>query len=335
MKKIFSNLVMLIIIATMILALGGCAKPAQDTPDVSEETPALDYPTEAIKVIVQFNPGGGSDLLARVFATAVSDMLPEPVVVENRPGAGGVVGTTEMVKSDPDGYTFSSQLLGCITIQPNLGNTVYEYTDMKPIIGLTSDPCVLVVSKDMPFDTVEGFVEFAKEEEGKFVAGFAGSGTIGYLATVALADEAGFVMTEVQYDGGSEAYASVLGGHTMGYATTLSGVVQHLESGEIKLIYVTAPSEYAPGIEVLNEVGYDINIAGRTALYAPSATPDEIVKIIHDAYRTAMNDEGVKKICADKGIGLEYQSGEDFQKIIDEEYVVTREVLKAIGKIQE
>ncbi len=339
MKKIFSKLVMLVLIATMIVVLGGCAKaePAQTTNEAKsdkEETTALDFPTKPIKVIVPFNAGGGGDLLARVFVDAVSPMLPVSVIVENRPGAGGVVGTTEVAKSDPDGYTLSSQLMGCITIQPILGNTTYAYTDMKPIIGLTSDPCVLVVKADMPIDTVEEFINFAKQEEGKFVCGFAGTGTIGYLAAEQLASQAGFTMTEVQYDGDSEAYASVLGEHTMGYATTLSGVVQHLESGEIKLIYVTAPSEYAVGVEVLSEVGYEVNIAGRTALYAPSATPDAVIKIIHDAYKSAMEDEDVKKICDANGISLDYKSGEDFQKLIDEEYEVTEQVLKDIGMIQ-
>ena len=326
MKKAISIIVALV----MMFALAAC------TP--KEPTPAADaYPTKQITIICPWSAGGGTDTNARMYAEAISanKILPQSIIVENHTGGSGVVGATDVVTAEPDGYTLLMTEQGCVTVQTLLGNTTYEYTDLEPIVAITNDPIAMVVAKDADIKNTADFIAKAKAKEGGYLMGFAGAGTFGYLGSMRFVAETGIPLTEVQFDGTAEAIAAVMGHHVDTYIAAFSDVNPYVVSGEVKMIWTSKRTSFTPdGVEVLSELGIDVPTTGFCTLYAPKGTPQAVKDTLFNAFKEAQKDQKIIDYAKNAGRDVVAIGGQEVIDLVKTSYEQNETVLKALGRIK-
>lgn len=332
MKKNLKKVMAVMMCLAMVFVYAACSNG-----DSGEGNDAASgYPSKSIRIVVPFAAGGGADISAREYADAIvqNKLLSQPVIVENITGGGGVVGTTEVVNSAPDGYNFLFAMQGAVTVQTQMGNTSYDYTDLKPVVCVKNDPVALVVSKDCKANTIDELIALAKEKEssGGLKMSFAGPGTTGHLAGMSFVNETGIPMTEVQYDGTATAMAALLGGHVDTYVSTYGDIKRFLDSGEAKIIFATAKNKYmTDDVQVLSEAGIDCVTTGYTCIYAPKDTPDEICEIFRGALLEAQKDQKILDAADRDSSEIVGIYGDDLAKMIENDYNATGKTLESIG----
>lgn len=241
------------------------------------------YPSRNVRVVVPFSAGGGTDVVTRYFAQKLSERMGKNFYVENKAGGGGgSVGSLEVARSKPDGYTIaagtSSGILNA-AMDPNGYNPV---TDLQPVARLGTTTLVLVVNAKLPINSVAELVQYAKKNPGT-AYGSAGVGSVNHFAGEMLSKAAGVPLTHVPYRGESQATTDVISGQT---AMTFSsvGVVQpYVQSGQVRALAVTAPTRFPtlPNVPTLGEVGFkDISIVNSYGFYVPKGTPEAIVNLL-------------------------------------------------------
>lgn len=279
--------------AAMLLCLGTTAATAQN------------FPTQAIKLVVPFAPGGGNDLLARAIAPRMAEILGQPVVVDNRPGAGGNLGTDLVAKASPDGHTIliaSNQ----ITINPALGvKTPFQIErDFAPVGQIASVPMVLVANKAQPFNTMPEFIRYARSNPGKLSYSSPGNGTPQHLAGEVFARMTKSFMVHIPYRGTGPAVADVVGDQVQITFGTLASVMSFLEAGKLKALGVAAPrpSKMLPGVASFGDSGlkgYDAELW--YCLLAPARTPAPVVAKLNAALNQALQTPKVAEQLAKQG----------------------------------
>lgn len=279
--------------AAMLLLLGTTAATAQN------------FPTQPIKLIVPFAPGGGNDLLARAIAPRMAEILGQPVVVDNRPGAGGNLGTDLVAKAPADGHTIliaSNQ----ITINPALGvKTPFQIErDFAPVGQIASVPIVLVANKAQPFNTMPEFIRYVKANPGKLSYSSPGNGTPQHLAGEVFARMTKSFMVHIPYRGTGPAVADVVGDQVQVTFGTLASVMSFLEAGKLKPIGVAAPqpSKMLPGVASFGDSGlkgYDAELW--YCLLAPAKTPAPVVAKLNAALNQALQTPKVAQQLAKQG----------------------------------
>lgn len=331
MKRNLKRAMVVVLSLAMIFAFAACKDNGGDGNDA-----ASDYPDKSIRLVVPFAAGGGADISAREYADAIAqnELLSQPVIVENITGGGGVVGATEVVNASPDGYNFLFAMQGAVTVQTQMGNASYDYTDLKPVLCIKNDPVALVVSKDCKANTVDELIALAKEKEssGGLKMSFAGPGTTGHLAGMSFVNETQIPMTEVQYDGTATAMAALLGGHVDTYISTYGDIKRFIDSGEAKIIFATAKNKYmADDVELLSEEGIDCVTTGYTCIYAPKDTPDEICETFRNALLEAQKDQKILDAADRDSSEIVGIYGDKLTQMIEADYKATGEILEAIG----
>ena len=325
MKKALSIVLALV----MMFALAACTQKQPATTD--------DYPTKQITIICPWSAGGGTDTNARMYAEAISanNILPQSIIVENHTGGSGVVGATDVVTADPDGYTLLMTEQGCVTVQTLLGNTTYAYTDLEPIVAITNDPIAMVVAKDADIKNTADFIAKAKAKDGGFLMGFAGAGTFGYLGSMRFVSETGIPLTEVQFDGTAEAIAAVMGHHVDTYIAAFSDVMPYVKSGEVKMIWTSLRTAYTPdGVEVLSELGIDVPTTGFCTLYAPKGTPQSVKDTLYNAFKEAQKDQNIIDYAKNAGRDVVAIGGQEVIDLVKTSYEQNEKVLKELGRIK-
>lgn len=247
---------------------------------------AADWPSHPIKLIVSFPPGNSADLVARSFANLLSQRLGQPVVVENRGGAGGVIGMEAMTKAAPDGYTFAVSSLSPITIIPAIKKKLpYDpIRGLMPVTLLGVGPMFILVRKDSPINSVQDLITQSRANPEKFTYGSLGPGTISQLSTESFKAASGANLTEISYKGSSQALTDLVGGHiTVMFDGAASSAAQ-INAGTVKALAVTTPKRNAlvPDVITLNETGIaalkDYSVFGWIGMFAPVGTPVAIVE---------------------------------------------------------
>ncbi|MBC5768195.1 tripartite tricarboxylate transporter substrate binding protein [Ramlibacter albus] len=266
---------------------------------------AQTFPSQPIKLVVPFAPGGGNDILARAIAPRMAEILGQPVIVDNRPGAGGNLGTDAVAKAAPDGHTIliaSNQF----TINPALGaKTPFNVErDFAPIGQIASVPIVLVANKSQPFNTVPEFIAYARANPGKLSYSSPGNGTPQHLAGEVFARMTKTFMVHIPYRGTGPAIADVVGDQVQVTFATLASVSSFLEAGKLKAIGVAAPraSRMLPGVKSFGEnglKGYDAELW--YCLLAPAKTPDATVAKLNAALNQALQSPKVAEQLARQG----------------------------------
>jgi tripartite-type tricarboxylate transporter receptor subunit TctC len=272
---------------------------------------AQDFPSRAITIIVAQPPGGGTDIISRIFAQRLSEQLGKPVVVENKPGAGTIVGTQAAAKSAPDGYTLLAGLTANMAVNPSLFKTLpYDpVRDFTPVGMMAQFPFVLVVSKDFPAKSVKELIAMAKAKPGSINFASAGNGTGQHLSAELFKLMAGVDMTHVPYRGAAPAYSDVISGRTPVFFDNLASALGQIKGGSVRALGVTGTkrSPLLPDVPTIAEAG----VPGYQnyvwfGLWAPKNTPKPVVDKLYAEIRKAAATPAVQeRIMKDAGVPMD------------------------------
>ncbi|WP_144641294.1 Bug family tripartite tricarboxylate transporter substrate binding protein [Bordetella genomosp. 13] len=269
-----------LIACTLLAGAGAAALPAV----------AADYPTRAVKVVVAFSPGGTTDTLTRSVTNILSKKLGQPFVVENRPGAGGNIGTEYVVRATPDGYTLIVNSVGPIAVNPSLNKLSYDpLTDLLPMAQIATVPNVLVVPPDSPVKDIKGFLEYAKSHKDLSYSS-TGVGTSSHLSSYMLMDELGVKGTHIPYKG-ADALNDLLAGRIDFMFATIPSVIGHIRSGKLRPLAVSTlqRSSTLPDVPTVAESGFPGFDAGSWfGFFAPKGTPRPIIDRINQEVNAAL-----------------------------------------------
>jgi len=301
---------------------------------------AADFPDHAITMVVPFPPGGVADTVARPVAEAMGRDLQQPVIVENKAGAGGGIGMGQVAKAKADGYTVLLSL-SSYTVLPEadkiLGRApLYQLDQLKPIARFTADPTVFVVRADSPWKTWAEFAAAARANPGKYTYGSSGNYGTMHVPMEMLLGAAGLRMTHVPYTGAGPAIVGLLGGSIDAVATGPATIVQQVNAGKLRALAQWGNVRLAalPDVPTFHELGTNVDYAQWSGLFVPAATPEPIVKRLRDAARAAANDERVKQVMTTAGSPIQYLDTPEFQRYVDADAGKMADVVKRIGKVE-
>ena len=254
---------------------------------------AAQFPDRPITMVVPFPPGGLADAVARPVAEAMSRELKQPVVVENKPGAGGGIGMAAVAKAKPDGYTILMSL-SSYTVLPEADKLfgrapMYQLDQLKPVARFTADPTVFAVRADAPWKTLQDFVNDARANPGKFTYGSSGNYGTMHVPMAMFAGAAGVKMVHVPYTGAGPAIVGLLGGQVDALSTGPATVVQQVKAGKVRVLAHWGDVRLVslPDVPSMKESGTNVEYAQWSGLFAPAGTPDAVLQRLRDAARAA------------------------------------------------
>lgn len=299
------------------------------------------YPSRPITMIVPFPPGGVADITGRPLAHVMSRILKQSVVVQNKGGAGGSVGTAQAARSAPDGYTLL-MALSSISVLPVAdvlqGRTpAYELDQFAPIALISADPTILVVREDGPFKTLKDLVEAAKAKPGTINYGSSGVyGTL-HVAMEIFATAAGIKLFHIPYQGGGPAVAALLGGQIDALASGPSAAMAQIKAGKMRALAVWGDKRLAslPNVPSMKELGYDATFYIWSGLFAPVATPAAIQAVLRDAVRRTVEDPEFKEAMAKVETPIAYLDEPQFKVFLEKDAARLKVAVERIGKVPE
>jgi tripartite-type tricarboxylate transporter receptor subunit TctC len=252
------------------------------------------FPAKPIRYICPWPAGGSTDAVIRALATSASRTLGQNIIVENKPGAGGMLGAGELVNAAPDGYTLSQLPHGVFRI-PHMQKTSFDtLKDFTWIACLTGYTFGLVVPADSPIKSIADLVAWAKANPGKFSYGSTGTGTSPHLAVEEFAQRAGIQLNHVPFKGNADNMQAILGGHTMA-ASDATGWAPHVEAGKLRLLatYGSKRTKRWPSVPTLDELGYKTVSDSPFGVCGPKGMDPAVVRTLHDAFRKTLEDPAV------------------------------------------
>ena len=298
------------------------------------------WPDKPISMIVPFPPGGVADTVARPVADALSRELKQPIVVENKTGAGGALGMGSAARAAADGYTIM-MTLSSISILPEADRILgrkpaYQLNQFKPIARFTADPTVFVVRADAPWHTLQAFIADAKKKPGTFNYGSSGNYGTMHVPMEMLKAEAGFRMTHIPFTGAGPAVVALLGGQVDAVASGPATVVQQINAGKLRALahWGDRPLAALPGVPSLKQLGYTAQFAQWSALFVPAGTPDEIVRKLRAAAQKVAADPAVQQTIGRAGSPLDYLDAPAFQTYWDADAAAMTAAVRKIGKVE-
>jgi tripartite-type tricarboxylate transporter receptor subunit TctC len=301
-------------------------------PDIAT---AQDYPTKPITLVVPFPPGGGNDALARTVADKMSRPLGQPVVVENRGGAGGTIATRAVAKTAPDGYTILLSYTGTLAINPSLyPNVGYDpRKDFAPIGLIASMPSVLVVHPSLPVRSTAELIAYGKANPGKITYAFV-PGTVGHITTELFARTAGIELTKIPYKGNGDALANLIGGHVLTMFLSIAPIVGNVKAGTLHALALTTSerSPLMPEVPPIAESGVPgFSAAIRYGLVAPPGTPRSIIERLSKELRAALADEQLRAKLAAEGATPAPSTPEEYAAAIDADETKWAPIVKSLN----
>jgi tripartite-type tricarboxylate transporter receptor subunit TctC len=265
------------------------------------------YPSRPVKVIVPWTPGQATDIAARVVAQKLQDAFGQAFVIDNKPGAGGAIGSDAVAKSAPDGYTLLAASSGPLSIMPNLQKVPYDpLTDLAPISLVAATPFALVVHPSFPANNAKEFIALVKANPGKYTFSSSGTGATAHLFTELFNSMAGIEARHVPYKGSSPAITDILNGQITYTVETVAATVGHIKSGRLKTFGVStarrtgAMPDVPPLAETAGLPGYDV--AAWIGYAAPGGTPREILVRISTEIQRALRSEELKERMVNVGL---------------------------------
>jgi len=291
------------------------------------------FPGRTISMVVGFAPGGGTDAAARIIAKAASEGLGQPVVVENRAGAGGNIATEQVAKAPPDGHTILLASVGPLTVAPHMiRNLPYDpLKDLAPVTMAVTFANVLVVHDEVPVRSFVEYVKHAQQQGGNLTYGSSGIGGAGHLSGELFAMMAKVKIVHVPYKGGGPAMQGLLGKQVASIFATPISAGPHIKSGRIRALAVTSAqrTEFMPEVPTVAESGYPgFEATNWYAYVLPAKTPNEIVARWNRELVKVLNDAGVRKALLDQGMEPAPGSREQLAAYIKREYDTWARVVK-------
>ena len=298
------------------------------------------YPDKPITMIVPFPPGGVADTVARPVAEAMARELKQPIVVENRAGAGGALGIGVASRAPADGYTVLMSL-SSISILPEADKLLgrkpaYQLSQFRPIARFTADPTVLVVRADAPWKTLAEFLADAKRNPGKYNYGSSGNYGTMHVPMEMLKAEAGFRMTHIPYTGAGPAVVALLAGQVDAIASGPSTVVQQIQAGKLRALahWGEQPLAALPDVPSLKQLGHPVRFAQWSALFVPAGTPEDVIRKLRAIAAKVAADPNVRQVIARAGSPIEYLDAPEFQAYWDADAAEMTKAVRAVGKVE-
>lgn len=292
------------------------------------------YPSKPIKLIVPFPPGGPTDIMARTTAKIISDKLKQTVVVENRPGAGGNLGTDAIAKAPADGYTIGMGVISSLSIAPALGTKLpfNASTDFTPITLVGIAKGAIVAHPSAPFNDLKGMIAYAKANPGKLSYGSSGIGTANHLAGEYLSAVAGIQMVHVPYKGSTQLAQDLLGGQLLlSVESSLSSAAPNVQSGKLKAIAITSATRSAllPNVPTVAEQGFaGFDVPTWVGLVGPANLPKEVLASLNRAVVEGLNAKETADGFAQFGSEPKATTPEQFTQYIAAEYARWSKVIR-------
>lgn len=296
---------------------------------------AQDFPSKPIKLIVPFPPGGPNDIIARIVGQRMSELTKQPIVIDNRGGAGGALGTDAVAKAAPDGYTIGIVNAGALAINQSMEKVPYEtLKDLAPVTLVVTVPEMLVVASNVPAKNMSELVALAKAQPGKLNFASTGPGSLPHLAGELLKLTAKIDIAHVPYRGAAPAINDLLGQQVQMTFLDLPAILPHIRSGTLKPIALgtDARAPTAPDVPTTFELGMpELRIENWYGMVAPAGTPPAIVAALHKITTTALADPTVKEKLAEQGLTTVGNSPEQFRDYIASETAKWAKVIKDAG----
>ena len=297
---------------------------------------AADYPSRPITLVVAFPPGGPSDVLARIVGKKMEQLLGQPFIIENRPGAGGNLAGETVARAAPDGYTL---LMGNNSILAT-NESLYKHLnysaekDFTPITLIGTQANILVVNADVPAHSLKELIALAKAQPGKINFASSGHGAAAHLAGELFKAEAKINIVHVPYKGAAPALQDVIGGHDQMMFATAASVVGHIKNGKVRALAVTTLKRTAilPDVPTMDESGLKgFEASTWHGLVAPAGTPPQVIATLHDAAIKALQDAGVQESLGRLGVDIVGDTPEQFGAYIKSEIPKWTAIVKASG----
>jgi tripartite-type tricarboxylate transporter receptor subunit TctC len=285
---------------------------------------ADDYPSRPITLIVPQAPGGGNDTIARIIAQKMTQSLGQQVIVDNRPGAGGTLGTRQLARSTADGYAIAMGSTGTLTMAPTaVENAGYDpRKDFAPVGMIAKSAIVLVVGPSVKAQSVQELVAQAKKDPQAFTYGSGGAGTPNHLTAVMFADRAGITLTHIPFKGAGPAINDMLGGHVSMIFSSLPPAIGNIKAGTLRALGTCAlrRAPMLPEVPTMEEAGFKgFEAEQRYGLIAPAGTPDQVLRKLNQSLRAALDAEDVKERIAADGAVVNPSTPEEYATDIDRE----------------
>ena len=296
---------------------------------------AQDFPTKPIRLIVPFPAGGPNDIIARVIGQRMSELTKQPVLIDNRGGQAGVLGTDAVAKANPDGYTIGITSASALVISPTMEQVPYDVSrDFAPVTLVVTVPEMLVVASNVPAKNMEELVALAKAQPGKLNFASSGPGSLPHLAGELLKLTAKIDVVHVPYRGAAPAINDLLGQQVQMAFLDLPVLLPHIAAGTLHPIALGAPARVptAPDVPTTAEVGMpDLLIENWYGMIAPAKTPEAIVAALNRIANEAMADPSVKQKLADQGLTVAGDTPEHFRGFIEAETRKWADVIRKAG----
>jgi tripartite-type tricarboxylate transporter receptor subunit TctC len=295
---------------------------------------AQNYPSKPIRLVVGFTPGGGVDINARLLAVKLSEYLGQPVIVENRPGAGTNIANEFVAKSAPDGYTL---LMATPVVLINM--TLYKklaFDTLRDFVGIaifSASPNIMVVSASVPVTNVQQLLALARAKPGELNYSSAGSGSTQHLSGALLRARTGIDMVHVPYKGTAPALTALIGGDVQLSFANIPAIRQHVISGRLRPLASTGTkrSELMPEVPTMKESGIDIEVTVWYGVMAPSATPQPVIEKLAAAIARAAHAPDIRQRLIEQGAEPVGNTPEEFARILRAESVTWADAVKSSG----
>jgi tripartite-type tricarboxylate transporter receptor subunit TctC len=280
---------------------------------------AQDYPSKPVQIIVPYGAGGSSDIVARTIQQALEGSFPQPIVVVNKPGAAGALGTAEAKDAEPDGYTLLSSHIG-IAINDALGVSDIGYDDFEPVAETGRTDLVFAVPKDSPYQTFDEVIEAAKANPNT-ITHATNLGSVVHFTTLGITKATGAEFRYVQVGGGGARLPVVVGNQVESALFGVSEALPYHESGDMRILAILTDERWPalPDVPTAKELGYDL--PEPTSLgywyFAPKGTPQDRIDILTDAIEAAMTSDEMKASFTERGFSPSFLRGEEFAEAVN------------------
>lgn len=298
---------------------------------------AQTYPSRPVRLIVPFEPGGGTDIVARQISQGLAERLGQSVVVENRGGAGAILGTSAAARAAPDGYTIFLGQIGPLAINPYLyAKLPYDpVKDFEPVTFVGSQPLVLVVNPAVPANTVAEFVALAKARPGQLNFSSAGKGSMGHLAGEYFKSITGAPIVHIPYKSGGPAVSDLVGGQVQLTFNVIPTLMPLIKAGKLRALGVSYASPALPDVPVMEREAPDFNVGSWIGILVPAQTPRAIIARLNTEIRAVLATPAVRRQFDEQGVQLNPGTPEEFAAFIKKEQLRWSGVVKTSGAAAE
>ena len=283
-----------------------------------------EYPEKAVTMMLSFPPAGATDILARALGQKMAETLKQSVVIENRPGAGGNIGLVAAARAAPDGYTvyMAAVTNAAIAAAAYPPQPAHLQKDFVPVAGVAIVPHMLVVPASLPAQDVSQLVSLLKAQPGKHNFASQGQGTLSHLESEVFKAATGVEVTHIPYKGSSQALPDLMAGSSSMMFDSIPASMPHVKAGKLRVLAVAASKRLGmlPEVPTIAEAGVNVSADNHFAVMVPRGTPPQAVAALQRAVRAAVESPELRQRLQEQGVELRHTPGEEFARVIDEEF---------------